>query len=90
VFAPEETALVIEDRFAGVNLLSTAFSFDHRIDEAFEFFLRPAIDAKPVQWVSMDEADFSRNSARQTRLKHCLRFGQRVRTNHSRDMQADF
>jgi len=72
VLAPEETPLVIEDRFAGVNLLSAALSFDHRIDEAFEFFSRPTVDAKPIQWVGMHEANFSRDSTRQTGLKHSL------------------
>src|SRR6266571_5440871 len=88
--ATEETTLVIKDRLAGVNLFSAAFPFDHRIDKALEFFARPAIDAKPIQWVCMHETDFSRNSARQTGLKHCLRFGQSIGTNHSCDMQTDF
>ena len=43
MLAAEKTALVIEDRFAGVNLFAAAFSFDHRIDKAFKFFTRPAI-----------------------------------------------
>jgi len=90
VLTPEETALVIKDRLAGMNLFPTAFSFDHRIDEGFEFFTRPTIDAKPLQRVRMHEANFSWNSARQTGLKHCLRFGQRICANHSGDMQADF
>jgi len=90
VLAPEETALVIKDGLAGVNLFSAAFSFDHRIDKAFEFVPLPAIDTKPLQWVRMHETDFSRNSAGQTGLKHCLRFGQGIGTNHSGDMQADF
>jgi len=90
VLAPEETALVIEDRLAGVNLLPAAFLFDHRIDETFEFFTRPAIDAKPMQWVRMHEANFRWNSTRQTGLEHCSRFGQGSGTNHSGDMQTDF
>jgi hypothetical protein len=55
--------LVFEDGLAGVNLFSTAFSFDHRIDETLELFARPAIDAKPIQRIRMHEANFSRNSA---------------------------
>jgi hypothetical protein len=47
VLAPEKTALAIESRFAGVNLFAAAFSFDHRIDKAFKFFTRPAINAEP-------------------------------------------
>jgi len=90
VLAPEETALVIEDRLARVNLFPAAFLFDHRIDETFKLFARPAIDAKPMQWVRMHEANFRRNSARQTGLEHCPRFGQGIGTNHSGDMQADF
>jgi hypothetical protein len=39
--------LVTEDRLAGVNLLATALSFDHRIDEAFELLALPRIDTKP-------------------------------------------
>jgi len=70
VIAAEETALVIKDGLAGVNLFPAAFSFDHRIDEAFEFFTRSTIDAKPMQWVRMHEANFRRNSARQTGLEH--------------------
>jgi hypothetical protein len=49
VLAPEKTALIIEDRFAGVNLFAAAFSFDHRIDKAFKFFTRPAINAEPMR-----------------------------------------
>ncbi|PYL93308.1 MAG: hypothetical protein DME28_09415 [Verrucomicrobia bacterium] len=90
MLAAEETALVIKDGLAGVNLFPAALSFDHRIDEAFEFFTRPAIDAKATQGVRMHEANFRRNSARQTGLEHCARFGQRIGTNHSGDMQADF
>jgi hypothetical protein len=90
VLAPEQTALVIKDRFACVNLLPAAFSFDHRINETFEFFARPAVDAKPVQRIGMNEANFSRYSTRQTSLEDSLRFGQGIRTNHSSDMQADF
>jgi hypothetical protein len=41
--------LAIEDRFAGVNLFVAAFSFDHRIDKAFKFFTRPAINAEPMR-----------------------------------------
>jgi len=71
MLAPEKTALVTKDGLAGVNLFSATFSFDHRIDKAFEFFTRPAIDAKPMQWVRMHETNFRRNSARQTSLEHC-------------------
>jgi hypothetical protein len=49
VLAPEKTALVIEDRFAGANLCAAAFSFDHRIDKAFKFFTPPAINAEPMR-----------------------------------------
>jgi hypothetical protein len=90
VFAPEETALVIEDCFAGMNLLPAAFSFDHRINKAFEFFTSATIDTKPMQRIGMHKANFSWNSSRQTGLKHCFRFGQGIRANHSRDMQTDF
>jgi len=48
MLASEETALVIKDGLAGVNLFPATFSFDHRIDEAFQFFTRPAINAKPM------------------------------------------
>jgi len=64
VLAPEETALIIKDRLAGVNLFSAAFSFDHRIDETLELFARPAIDAKPIQWIRMHQANLGGNSAR--------------------------
>jgi hypothetical protein len=64
VFTAEETALVVKDRLAGVNLFPAAFSFNHRIDEALEFFTPTTIDTKPLQWVRMNEANFSRNSAR--------------------------
>jgi len=47
VLPSEQAALIVKDRLAGVNLFATAFSFDHRIDEAFEFLALPAIDAKP-------------------------------------------
>jgi hypothetical protein len=40
-------ALLIEIRFAGVNLFAAPFSFDHRIDKALKFFTRPAINAEP-------------------------------------------
>src|SRR5947199_5284447 len=90
MLAAEERPLVIKDGLSGVNPFPAAFSFDHRIDEAFEFFTRPAIDAKPMQWVRMHEANFGGNSARQTGLEHGPRFGQRIGTNHSGDMQADF
>src|SRR6266542_1069664 len=86
----ETTALVIKDCLAGVNLLPPAFSFDHRIDEGFELFTRPTIDAKPLQRVRMDEANFSWNSARQPSFENCPRFGQGIGANHSGDMQADF
>ncbi|PYJ00805.1 MAG: hypothetical protein DMF00_06790 [Verrucomicrobia bacterium] len=72
MLAPEETPLVIEDRLARMNLLPTALSFNHRIDEAFEFFPPAPIDTKPMQRVRMDESNFCRNSARQSGLKHCL------------------
>jgi hypothetical protein len=49
VLAAGKTALVIEDRFAGVNLFAAAFSFDHRVDKAFKFFTRPAINAEPMR-----------------------------------------
>ena len=81
--------MVIEDRLAGVDLLAAAFPLDHRIDETLELFARPAIDTKPIQWVRMYQADLGGNSARQTSLKHCLRFGQRVGANHAGDMQTD-
>jgi len=90
VLAPEETALVIKDRFAGVNLFPATLSFNHRINKAFEFFASPAIDTKPLQRVRVHEANFSRNSARQAGLEHCFRFRQGIRANHSGDMQADF
>jgi len=90
VLAPEKAALVIEDRLARVNFFAATFSFDHRIDEPFEFFPPAAIDTKPLQGIRMDEANFSRDSTRQTGLKHCLRFGQGVGANHSGDMQTDF
>src|SRR5437773_2169007 len=57
------------DNIEGTRLARATISLDHRINEAFEFFTRPAIDAKPMQWVRMHEADFSRNSTRQTGLE---------------------
>jgi hypothetical protein len=53
VLAPEETALIIKDRLAGVNLFAAAFSFDHRIYETLKLVARPAIEAKSIQWVRM-------------------------------------
>jgi len=47
VLAAEQTSLIIKNRLAGVNLFSAPFSFDHRIDEAFELLALPGIDAKP-------------------------------------------
>src|SRR5437868_11438315 len=43
-----------------------------------------------MQWVRMHEANFRRNSARQTGLEHCPRLWQGISTNYSGDMQADF
>jgi len=90
MLAPEKATLVIKNRLAGVNLFSAAFSFDHRIDETLELFARPALDAKPVQWVRVHQANLGGNSPRQASLEHGPRFGQRIGTNHSGDMQADF
>ena len=73
-----------------MDLFAAPFSFDHRIDERFELFARPALDAKPAQWVRVNEANFGRNSARQSGLEHRLRFRQRIGANHAGDMQADF
>jgi hypothetical protein len=47
VLTPEQTALVVKDRLAGMNLLAATFSFNHRIDEPFELLALSAIHTKP-------------------------------------------
>ena len=89
MFLAEQTALIIEDRFAGVNHLATALALDHRVDERLQFLARSAFHPESTHRIRVHEPDLGGNSSRQAGFEDGLRFRQSVRANDSGDMQTD-